>query len=151
MSQLIGATYDFPNLNFRDMKTQVFRLLPGQDLKDEIRKVVLAKGIQAGWIVTCVGSLSRFNLRFANSSEGTQREGFFEIVSLTGTLSIRGSHLHISAADMDGMVSGGHLLDGNIVYTTAEIVIGYDESLAFSREKDGTTEWAELQIKNLNL
>jgi uncharacterized protein len=33
------------------------------------------------------------------------------------------------------------------VYTTAEIVILYDSSIEFIREKDGTTPWEELQIK----
>ena len=35
----------------------------------------------------------------------------------------------------------GHLLEGNIVYTTVEIVIGESKGLQFTREKDGTTPW----------
>jgi len=39
-----------------------------------------------------------------------------------------------------------HLLADNIIYTTAEIVLGDDTQLIFTREKDGTTSWEELQV-----
>lgn len=128
------------------MKTHVFRLMPGMDLKIEIQNVLSRLNIRAGWILTCVGSLRMINIRFANQPDGHPQEGFFEITSLTGTLSVNGSHLHISVSDSEGRSVGGHLLDGNLVYTTAEVVVGYDEDLIFTREKDGSTQWAELQI-----
>lgn len=127
--------------------TYAFRLKPGEDLKQQLELFVAEKQIQAGWIVTCVGSLTQYHLRFANQSEGTQGKGHFEIVSLTGTLSVNGSHLHMSVSDSTGRTIGGHLLEGNLVYTTAEIVIGASNELLFTREYDGTTEWKELQIK----
>ena len=70
-----------------------------------------------------------------------------ESYSLTGTVSLNGSHLHMSAADSLGRVTGGHLLAENLVYTTAEIVIGESRELVFTREKDGTTPWEELQVR----
>lgn len=94
-----------------------------------------------------MGSLTQTNLRFAKQPEGSGSNGHFEIVSLTGTLSTSGSHLHMSVCDSLGQTIGGHLLNGNLVYTTAEIVIGESKSLVFSREKDGTTAWEELQVK----
>jgi uncharacterized protein len=124
-----------------------FRLTPGQDLKLEIEKFVSAKKIEAGWIVTCVGSLTQTNIRYANQQDGSTMNSHFEIVSLTGTVSINGSHLHISVSDSTGRTIGGHLLDNNTVYTTAELVIGESKQLQFTREKDGTTPWEELQVK----
>jgi hypothetical protein len=94
-----------------------------------------------------VGSLTQYNLRFANQPEGSKGNGHFEIVSLTGTVSMNGSHLHMSVSDGTGKTTGGHLLDENTVYTTAEIVIGEVDDLIFTRELDGSTDWAELQIK----
>jgi predicted DNA-binding protein with PD1-like motif len=126
------------------------RLKPGQDLRKELTEFVRREKIEAAWIITCVGSLTQTNLRFANQPEGTKSNGHFEIVSLTGTLSVNGSHLHISVSDSTGHTLGGHLLDDNIVYTTAEIVLGESKDLVFAREKDGTTEWEELQIKKRN-
>ena len=128
-------------------KTHTFRLKPGEDLKAGIAALVKEKNIGAGWIATVVGSLTQYNIRFANQPEGSRGEGHFEIVSLTGTVSTNGSHLHISVSDSTGKTIGGHLLDGNIVYTTAEIVISETDDVVFTREKDGSTPWEELQVK----
>jgi uncharacterized protein len=124
-----------------------FRLKQGQDLKKEIQQFVTDKKITAGWIGTCVGSLTQYNIRFANQPNGSSDTGHFEMVSLTGTLSINGSHLHISLSDSTGKTIGGHLMDGCTVYTTAEIVIQSSDAFAFTREKDGSTPWEELQVK----
>ena len=124
-----------------------FRLKPGQDLRKEIEEHIKANNIKAGWIATCVGSLTNYNIRFANQKEGTSGAGYFEIVSLTGTVSSNGSHIHISISDSTGRTIGGHLLQGNIVYTTAEIVILSTPNFIFKREKDGSTPWQELQIE----
>ena len=124
-----------------------FRLKPGQDLKKEIQQLVDQKQIKAGWISTCVGSLTNYNIRFANQPEGSSDSGHFEIVSLTGTVSVNGSHLHISISDSTGKTIGGHLMEGCKIYTTAEIVILSSNDLVFKREKDGTTPWEELQVE----
>lgn len=130
-----------------EIKIHAFRLKPGQDLRKEIEAYVQKEKIEAGWIMTCAGSLTQWNIRFANQPEGTKGNGHFEIVSLTGTVSTNGSHLHISISDSTGKTTGGHLLDSNFIYTTAEIVIGEGKQLMFTREKDGTTPWEELQVK----
>ncbi|MEO8174121.1 MAG: PPC domain-containing DNA-binding protein [Sediminibacterium sp.] len=127
--------------------THAFRLKPGQDLKASIDSFVKAKKIQAGWIATCVGSLTDYNIRFANQEKGYSDKGHFEIVSLVGTVSVNGSHLHVSISDSTGKTVGGHLLEGCKIYTTAEIVITETKELIFARENDGSTPWQELQVK----
>jgi len=127
--------------------THAFRLKPGQDLKKEIEAYVHEKNIRAGWISTCVGSLTDYNIRFANQPEGKKGSGHFEIVSLTGTVSVNGSHIHISISDSSGTTIGGHLLDENLIYTTAEVVILESQKFEFTREKDGSTPYPELQVK----
>jgi len=129
------------------IRTHALRLTPGQDLKAALQAFVSNNNIQAGWLVTCVGSLTGYHIRFANQSEGTKGSGHFEIVSLSGTLSANGSHIHISISDHTGKTIGGHLLDGNMIYTTAEIVLQESAEFVFTREKDGTTSWDELQIR----
>jgi predicted DNA-binding protein with PD1-like motif len=129
-----------------DLSAHAFRLKPGQDLKTTIQELVNERQIKAGWVSTCVGSLTNYNIRFANQSEGSSDSGHFEIVSLTGTVSVNGSHLHISISDSTGKTIGGHLLEGCIIYTTAEIVILSSNEFVFKREQDGTTPWEELQI-----
>jgi predicted DNA-binding protein with PD1-like motif len=127
--------------------THAFRLKPGQDLKGSIDSFVKTKNIQAGWIATCVGSLTDYNIRFANQEKAYSDKGHFEIVSLVGTVSVNGSHIHISISDSTGKTIGGHLMDGCKIYTTAEIVITETKELIFARENDGSTPWMELQVK----
>jgi uncharacterized protein len=132
-----------------NITTYVFRLKPGQDLKTAIQQLVNENQVKAGWISTGVGSLTNYNIRFADQTAGSTGSGHFEIVSLTGTVSVNGSHLHISISDSTGKTIGGHLLEGCIIYTTAEIVILSSHDLEFKREKDGTTPWQELQVEQI--
>ena len=127
--------------------TYAFRLKPGQDLRQEIEKFVKDKNIHAGWVATCVGSLTNYNIRFANQPNGNTGIGHFEIVNLVGTLSTNGSHVHISISDSTGATIGGHLLQGCTIYTTAEIVLQSSTKFIFKREKDGSTPWEELQVE----
>ena len=134
-----------------NITTYAFRLMPGEDLKQGIQAIVDANGIKAGWIMTAVGSLTAYNIRFANQPSGTAGQGHFEIVSLTGTVSINGSHLHTSISDEAGNTIGGHLLEGCTIYTTAEIVLAATDKYNFTRETDGTTPWKELQVSTNKL
>jgi len=124
-----------------------FRLHPQDDLKKSILAFITEKKIRAAWIITSVGSLSQLHLRFANQSSGMIRTGYFEIVSLVGTMGNDACHLHISVSDESGSTIGGHLLEGCIVYTTAEIVIGTHELFSFERELDPLTGYHELLIR----
>src|SRR5574343_495739 len=63
------------------------RLKPGQLLKESLQELVQQHQIRAGWIGTCVGSLTDYQIRLANQPEAATGSGHFEIVSLTGTLS----------------------------------------------------------------
>lgn len=131
------------------MSTQTIhalRINPGDDLKVKLAEFVKEKKIKAGYIITCVGSLKQATLRLSNRNETQTWKETFEIVSLTGTLSPDGNHLHMSVADKDGKVIGGHLMDGSIIYTTAEIIIGEANDLIFTRERDSVTTYKELKI-----
>lgn len=129
------------------LQVHVFRLTPHQDLKRGVMEYAKTNSISAGIVLTCVGSLEEFHIRFANEKVGEMQRGFFEIVSLTGTFSASSSHLHISVSDSKGNTIGGHLLDGNHVYTTAEVAIGVLPALAFERQLDPTYGFKELVVK----
>jgi len=129
------------------MQTYSFRLRPGQDLKQQLDALVQQQRIEAGAVVTCVGSLTDVTLRLANQEGPSVWQGHFEIVSLVGTLSVNGSHLHLSVSDSTGRTLGGHLLDGCRIYTTAEIVIGVMPDLVYVREPDPTFGYKELVVR----
>jgi predicted DNA-binding protein with PD1-like motif len=50
-------------------------------------------------------------------------------------------------SDATGRTIGGHLVDGAIVHTTAEVAIVELQGLAFSREMDPATLYRELVIR----
>ena len=129
------------------MKTFAIRLKADQDLKENLSSFVEQNNIQAGFILTAVGSLKQATLRFASQNYSQVFKQRFEIVSLVGTLSTHGLHLHISLSDRHGKTLGGHLLDGCIIYTTAEIVIGTSEDFIFLRTMDENTGSKELEIQ----
>lgn len=129
------------------MNTLSVRLRPGQDLKEELDKLVRNQRIEAGLVLTCVGSLTDVSLRLANQEGTTPYLGHFEIVSLVGTLSTNGSHIHLSVADSTGRTIGGHLMTGNKIYTTAELVIGVLPNLTYTREPDPTFGYRELVVR----
>lgn len=128
------------------MQLFALRLRPGQDLGLELSRFVQENGLRAGFVMTCVGSLRQAALRLANRPETTLYEDKFEIVSLVGTLDAEGYHLHISLSDGRGRTIGGHLMEGCLIYTTAEIVIGEADHLLFSRPFDPETGYPELEV-----
>ena len=136
-----------PQMN-TPQKIHALRLHPGDDLKRSLAAFVKEHHIEAGYIITCVGSLTTSHLRHAGQTAGLIVQAKFEILALSGTISTPGIHLHIALADSTGNTIGGHLLDGNIIYTTAEIIIGEAPHLLFTRTTDPATGYTELLVKN---
>ena len=128
------------------MKVFAFRLKPNQDLKESLKNFVVEQDIKAGFVLTAIGSLKQATLRFANQNISTELTDKFEIISLNGTLATEGIHLHIAIADQLGKTLGGHLDNGCIIYTTAEIVIGTSNEFNFIRTIDQQTGYKELEI-----
>lgn len=123
------------------------RLSPGTDLRQALWHHCQHRSIRAAYILTAVGSLQSAVIRFANQPTGTHLNQPWEILSLAGTLSMAGVHLHIALADSQGRVIGGHLMDGCLVYTTAEIVLGQIPGVTFQRQYDPATGFKELLIE----
>jgi predicted DNA-binding protein with PD1-like motif len=128
------------------MKVIPLRLPPSADLRRALEAWMGEREEQAGCLISAVGSLSVAQLRLAGAAEATAIHGELEILSLSGTLSPDGAHLHIAVADSRGEVLGGHLCAGSLVRTTAELVIGLLPEWRFSRQLDPATGFAELRI-----
>jgi predicted DNA-binding protein with PD1-like motif len=125
-----------------------FRLKPDQDLKIELQKFAKENGLKAAAIVCGVGSLKNLKLRLANGKDIRVFEGCHEIVSMTGTLWETGMHVHLSASDKDGKAIGGHLVDGNLIYTTCELVLIEQPGLEFARQQDPASGFLELVVRS---
>lgn len=138
------------NLQRSSIETYSIRLKPGDDISICLEEICKDYSIQAGIILSCVGSLREVSLRYAGEPDTTKLTGPFEILSLTGTISVNGSHLHLSISDNTGKTIGGHLKQGNKIYTTVELSVGVLSNLIFTRETDPSSGYKELVIKQIN-
>ena len=123
--------------------------MPGDDLRRAIEAAFEAQPERAGFVAACVGSLEGAALRPAAADGALAVAGPLEIVSLSGTLSTDGPHLHLAVSRADGVMAGGHLLAGCPVRTTAEIVLRLASGLAFERSVDPPTGCRELTMRPL--
>ncbi|HVZ46919.1 MAG TPA: PPC domain-containing DNA-binding protein [Ramlibacter sp.] len=122
----------------------VVRLEPGEDLRASLQAFFDGEGMSAAFIASAIGSLEQATLRFAGEPRGTRIDGPLELVSLAGTLSLDGVHLHASVSDARGAMRGGHVMPECIVRTTAEIVVAQLRGWEFRRELDERTGFREL-------
>ncbi|SHF45187.1 hypothetical protein SAMN05444339_106143 [Loktanella atrilutea] len=135
------------NWHASDGRFMAVRLKPGANLIEGLRNIFAESAATAMAVVSCVGSLTQVDLRFADRPEATRLRGRFEILSLTGTMDAAHQHLHLSVADEHGQVRGGHLMaSGSVVYTTAELVVAVLPGLHFARRPCALSGYDELTI-----
>lgn len=127
----------------------VLRLQPGEDVRLTLDTWVKENSTEAAGIVSAVGSLTHAHIRYANRADGIMTTGDLEVCSLSGTLSRHGMHLHLSVADRDGQMLGGHMLEGCLVRTTLELVIQEVAEVRMLRSKDERTTFDELDPRPL--
>ena len=126
------------------MRVCARRLIKGMDLREEIKRIAEEEVIEAGEVLSSVGCVSRGRFRLADGESIMEMDKALEILSLNGTLSRNGLHLHISYGDEEGRAWGGHLVEGNIINTTCELVIGILSEEKFTRKPDESTGYHEL-------
>ena len=134
-------------LRASNLQAIALRLSPKTDLRAELTKLAQTQEWPAACILSCTGSLSPATLRFASQPMGVRLKDYFEILALSGTLSPEGCHLHLAVADKRGQTYGGHALEGCIVHTTVELVIGLLPQLQFHRTLDQATGYPELVVQ----
>jgi predicted DNA-binding protein with PD1-like motif len=129
------------------MQTLPLRLHPGQDLRAALEAALHAHDVTAAFVLQGIGSLSVAQLRFAGAHQATELRGDLEILTLAGSLSPDGVHLHMTVADAQGRVLGGHVASGCTVRTTAEVLLALLPAHRFSREQDADSGFRELVIR----
>jgi uncharacterized protein len=104
------------------MQIYVKRLMPDQDIKVELNSFLDENQISSAAIISAVGSVKEYALRVSDGSTVIRVSENREIVSLSGILTKDGIHVHVSLSGLDGLVIGGHLMEGCLVHTTLELV-----------------------------
>jgi predicted DNA-binding protein with PD1-like motif len=129
------------------MELLPLRLSPGADLRKSLEALVPATLAGGVFVISGIGSLGDARLRFANADGEVTLEGPFEILMLAGTVTPDGAHLHMAVADPFGRVHGGHVAYGNIVRTTAEVLLSRVPGWQLTRELDPETGFKELRVQ----
>lgn len=130
------------------MQACPLRLSPGDDLRDAVERVLQQKGARAAFVVQGIGSLGVAQLRYAGADAPTELRGDLEILTVAGSVSPDGAHLHMSVSDADGRVFGGHVARGCVIRTTAELLLALLPGQRFSRALDPQTGFMELRIED---
>ncbi|KAA1013122.1 DNA-binding protein [Paraburkholderia panacisoli] len=130
------------------MQAHPLRLSPGDDLRLALEDVLRQRKLRAAFVIQGIGSLSVAQLRFAGNDDPTELRDNLEILTLAGSISSDGAHLHMSVADPRGRVFGGHVAHGCAVRTTAEILLALLPEHRFSREYDLSSGFMELVIRS---
>ncbi|WP_088278744.1 PPC domain-containing DNA-binding protein [Ideonella sp. A 288] len=128
------------------MSPHPIRLAPGVDLRRELERRVADGEIGPGFIVCGIGSIADAVIRFANDDAETLVAGPHEILTLSGSVTKDGAHLHASLSNGAGQVIGGHVCHGNVVRTTAEALLLETPEWTLHREMDPATGFKELVV-----
>ncbi|MEM5327052.1 PPC domain-containing DNA-binding protein [Paraburkholderia sp. JHI2823] len=128
------------------MQTTPVRLSPGDDLRVAVEGLLNRYASQAAFVIQGIGSLGAAQLRFAGAESPAELRGDLEILTLAGSVSPDGAHLHMAVSDAQGRVFGGHVARGCVVRTTVELLLVLLPDHRFSRAPDPLTGYAELQI-----
>jgi uncharacterized protein len=131
----------FPMTPRSTLETLALRLPPDVDLRQTLQSIAHTENITAGIILSGIGSIKTVALRFAGQNTHTtlakpllrRIDGKHEILTIAGTIG-----------------TGGHVVDGCIIYTTVELTIGILPDLQFQRQLDDRTGFAELAISATN-
>lgn len=126
------------------MKTICTRLRRGDDLLLSIQRLAQEHQIPAAVVLSAVGCLSHLRVRDASGVTIRDVHEDVEILSLDGTVSQARTHLHIGCSREDLSCLGGHLVEGCIVNTTCELVLGILEDCTIGVTPDAETGYNEI-------
>lgn len=122
------------------------RLQPGHDLRQSLEVWAAAEMPGGGFVVCAIGSLVDARLRLADQRDEILVQGPLELLTLAGSLSPDGAHLHAAVADAQGQVVGGHLGHGCVIRTTAEVLVCGVPGWQLGRAQDAGTGFKELVV-----
>ena len=116
-------------------------------MRQALESAAVSQKSPSAFVVAGIGSLVDAHLRYAGKSTAARIIGPLEILTLSGTLTPDGAHLHMSVSDAAGRVYGGHVGYGNIVRTTAEILLVLLPEGSLTRQHDPATGFKELVVR----
>ena len=126
------------------MKMICKRLRRGDDLLRSVEKIAQEEQLELAVILSAVGCVSRGRVRDASGVAVRDINEDCEIVSATGTVSRKRCHIHVSFSKEDLSTVGGHLMEGCIINTTCELVLGVVDGWHCGVKQDEETGYDEI-------
>ncbi|ADL69873.1 PPC domain-containing DNA-binding protein [Thermoanaerobacterium thermosaccharolyticum] len=122
------------------------------DLLQEINTFITSENIRSGEI-RIIGAVKKARFGYFNQStkeyKFIEKNEHMEILSAIGNISLKNGkpfpHVHITLADKDGNVFGGHLMEGTKIFAAEFVIVDYGEN-SLERVDD---EFTGLQLWNL--
>ena len=105
------------------MRAVPLHLEAGIDVRRSLEQLALEHNA-GGFVLSVVGNLSQAAFACPGKSAPTVLAGELEIITLQGTISPDGVHLHLSFSDASCQVWGGHLEHGTLVLRGADLLVG---------------------------
>ena len=127
------------------MQPLPLKLAPGSDLRLSLEELARRDGI-SGFVLGVVGNLTKASFQCPGQAEPTVLEGDLEVITLNGTFSPEGVHLHLSLSDGACQVWGGHLEPGTIVQKGVDLLIGVLEQSEGSPKQQTSTPRLEIAV-----
>ena len=106
------------------MRVLPVHLDPGADVRRSLEEIARQEASD-GFVLSVVGNLKTASFACPGQTGPTTLSGELEIITLQGTLSPTGVHLHLSFSDGDCQVWGGHLEHGSVVLKGADVLVGF--------------------------
>ena len=120
------------------MRALPLHLKAGDDIRHTLEQ--WARTQQAdGFVLSVVGNLRRACFACPGKTQPTVLEGELEIITLQGTVSPGGVHLHLSFSDGDCQVWGGHLEHGSLILKGADLLVGLLPAGGAARASNGVS------------
>jgi len=105
------------------MRVRALHLEAGADVRRSLEALAEQENA-SGFVLSVVGNLRQASFACPGRNSPTVLSGELEIITLQGTISPQGVHLHLSFSDGDCQVWGGHLEHGSLILKGADLLVG---------------------------
>ncbi len=135
-------------MRFSRGRNFLFRIPEGEEFLEFINRFAKKNNILIG-AVSAIGTLRNPKIGYFDEEAGEYKvislRGTYELVSLLGNISVKDgepfAHIHVALGDSDGMLYGGHLIEGEVFVAEVFIQELLGEILERKPRENGLALW----------
>ncbi|HII61339.1 PPC domain-containing DNA-binding protein [Pyrococcus horikoshii] len=134
-------------------RTYLFRVPEGEELLTYIKNFCKKEGIETA-IINGIGTLKNPKIGYFLEEKKEYKviplKGSYELISLIGNVSLKDGepfvHAHVSLGNEEGIVFGGHLVEGEVFVAEIFLQELKGEKIERKPTKYGLALWEELKL-----